>query len=145
MSAAAGLVALQAAIIAALKAAGGVTSLLDSANAVYDGVAPNPTSGAQPSKYLVVRSPTFIQTGVFNSIGADNGLEIHVWHPSRKDAPVLAIVAAIGDALDGVKLSLAGGAIRHWTGETQLIGILDDTQATPPLKHGIVAYLGRTQ
>lgn len=143
MSAADGIVALQAAIIAALKAAGGVTSLLDSANAVYDAVAPNPTTGAQPAKYLVVRSPSFVQTGVFNSIGADNALEIHIWHNSRKDAPVLAIVAAIGAALDGVRLNLGG--VRHWTGETQLISILDDVQATPPLKHGILAYLGRTQ
>ena len=144
MSAAAGLAALVPAVITALKAQSSLTTLLDSASAVYDGDSPNPTQGAQPVKYLVVRTPSFVPTGVFSSIGADNVIEIHIWHPGKPTVPVLAIVREIGVALDGVKLSL-GGSLRHWTGETSLLAILDDPGKTPAEKHGIVSYASRTQ
>lgn len=140
---AAGIVALVPAIVAALKASGALVALLDSADAVYEGRAPNPTSGAQPSKYLVVTMPSYVPTAVLHSDGADNAVEIHIWYPGGRNVPVLAIVKEIAIALDGVALSLSGA--RHWTGEAQLIAITDDTSITPSGKHGIVQYFSRTQ
>jgi hypothetical protein len=140
---AAGMVALIPAVVAALKARAQLVALLDSAAAVYEGRAPNPTSGAQPSKYVVVTTPTYVPTAVLHSDGADNGLELHIWYPGGRNVPVVAIVNEIAIALDGVALTLAGA--RHWTGETQLIAITDDTSITPSGKHGIVQYFSRTQ
>lgn len=144
MSHGAGLVALIPAVIAALKARAQLTTLLDNANAVYEGRAPNPTSGTQPSKYLVVRTPTRTNAAVLHSEGAENGLEIHIWYPGGRELPVVQIANEIGIALDGVTLNL-GGAARHWTGETQLLAVTDDTSITPTGKHGIVQYFSRTQ
>lgn len=146
MSGGAGLVALIPAVVTALRASSGLNALLDAdtAKGVHEGRAPNPTTGAQPSKYCVVKTGTRVGAAVLHSEGADNGLEIHIFYPGGRELPVAQIANEIGIALDGVTLNL-GGAARHWTGETQLLGILDDLSVTPTGKHGIVQYFSRTQ
>jgi len=138
--------ALVPAVITALRASTTLNNLLDTGTAkgVHDGDAPNPTQGAQPTKYIVVRSPSASAEGVFGSVGANCALELHVWHPLPGESEVRSIVAAIGVALEGVALSLGGG-FRHWSSACFLIGSFNDTQAKPPMKHGVVRYEARVQ
>ena len=60
------------AVLAALRASSALNALLDAdaAKGVHDGKAPNPTHGAQPERYVVVRSPSTIPTGVFAGVGS---------------------------------------------------------------------------
>lgn len=134
------------AVVTALRASVGLNALVDpdASKGIHEGGAPNPTTGTQPEKYVVVRSASSLPAGVFSSVGANAALELHVWYPGRSETPVLAIIAEIGKALEGVKLSL-GGSFRHWDGTCQLIGILDDTNARPVSKHAIVRYEARVQ
>ncbi len=140
------LAALAPAVVTALRAPAGLNGLLDgdASKGIHEGGAPNPTTGDQPERYVVVRSASSLPTGVFSSIGANCALELHVWYPGRSESPVLSIIAEIGKALEGIKLSL-GGSFRHWDGTCQLIGILDDTNARPVSKHAIIRYEARVQ
>ncbi len=134
------------AVLAALRGASALNALLDAdaASGIHDGGAANPTTGTQPEKYVVVRSPSTSPTGVFSSVGANCVLELHIWYPTRAEGPVRAIAAEIGIILEGTRLTLAGG-LRHWGGSCFLIGVLDDNAARPPLKHGIIRYEARVQ
>jgi len=134
------------AVVTALRANTSLNSLLDAGTekGVHDGGAPNPTDGAQPLRYIVVRSPSTSPTGVFSSVGGLCVLELHVWYPTRQEGPIRAIAAQCGITLEGTRLTLSG-SFRHWGGSCFLIGILDDNAARPPLKHGIIRYEARVQ
>lgn len=139
---AAGALAQLNAVKTALLGAGGVTSLLGAVTAVYDGLAPSPTTGAPPLPRITLVAPSAIARPWFKRIGGEHVLQIDLWGNVRGNSQLLALYKAVATVLDGVRLTLSPSTLKHLGGSLSLIGIFPDPGFTPPIMHAPLRYVG---